>query len=131
MRKEVTEMKKLMVDILRSNDIDGHLQEDHAQVINRLYTDIQNTSYPTPNQVPPNINIPTPIVPFISPINTSTSVSEHEEIEEENLSLMGNEKELILKALEKYRGRRKNAAKELGISERTLYRKIKEYSIPL
>jgi transcriptional regulator with PAS, ATPase and Fis domain len=44
---------------------------------------------------------------------------------------MGNEKELILKALEKYRGRRKNAAKELGISERTLYRKIKEYSIPL
>jgi len=132
MRKEVTEMKKLMVDILRENKLDGPLHEDHAQVINRLYNDIQNTNvFPTPNPVSPNISTQSPLVPFISPINSNTSISEHEEVEEENLSLIGNEKELILKALEKYRGRRKNAAKELGISERTLYRKIKEYSIPL
>jgi len=132
MRKEVTEMKKLMVDILRNNNFEGHLQEDHAQVINRLYSDVQNTTvFPATNPTVTHNNVQAPLVPFISPINTSTSVSEHEEVEEENLSLMGNEKELILKALEKYRGRRKNAAKELGISERTLYRKIKEYSIPL
>jgi DNA-binding NtrC family response regulator len=49
---------------------------------------------------------------------------------EESLSLSNSEKELIKKALTKYRGRRKNAARELGISERTLYRKIKEYNIP-
>ncbi len=49
---------------------------------------------------------------------------------EESLSLANAEKELIKKALTKYRGRRKNAARELGISERTLYRKIKEYEIP-
>lgn len=49
---------------------------------------------------------------------------------EESLSLANSEKELIKKALTKYRGRRKNAARELGISERTLYRKIKEYNIP-
>jgi len=49
---------------------------------------------------------------------------------EESLSLENSERELIKKALEKYRGRRKNAARELGISERTLYRKIKEYNIP-
>ncbi|MEO5674583.1 MAG: sigma-54 dependent transcriptional regulator [Chitinophagales bacterium] len=49
---------------------------------------------------------------------------------EESLSLSNSEKELIKKALVKYRGRRKNAARELGISERTLYRKIKEYKIP-
>lgn len=132
MKKEVTEMKKLMVDILRNNNLDGHLQEDHAQVINRLYNDVQNTGvFPTQNPVSSRNSVQTPLVPFISTINSNTSVSEHEEIEEENLSLMGNEKELILKALEKYRGRRKNAAKELGFSERTLYRKIKEYSIPL
>jgi len=48
---------------------------------------------------------------------------------EESLSLEEKEKELIKKALEKHRGRRKNAAQELGISERTLYRKIKEYDL--
>ncbi|MCY7410315.1 MAG: sigma-54 dependent transcriptional regulator [Chitinophagales bacterium] len=49
---------------------------------------------------------------------------------EESLSLVEKEKELIGKALKKHRGRRRNAAKELGISERTLYRKIKDYNIP-
>jgi len=39
------------------------------------------------------------------------------------------EKEMIIKALQKYKGKRKNAASELGISERTLYRKIKQYDI--
>ena len=54
---------------------------------------------------------------------------EHTEVEE-TLSIQEKEKELIAKALVKHRNRRKGAAKELGISERTLYRKIKEYSIP-
>jgi DNA-binding NtrC family response regulator len=58
-------------------------------------------------------------------------VTEHEELEEQSLSLEDQEKDLIIKALEKYRGRRKQAAMELGISERTLYRKIKEYGINL
>ena len=47
----------------------------------------------------------------------------------ESLSLMQIEKEMIIKALDKYKGHRKEAAKELGISERTLYRKIKEYQL--
>jgi len=51
------------------------------------------------------------------------------EIVEDNLSIIDNEKDLIRKALCKYHGRRKDAAQELGISERTLYRKIKEYDI--
>jgi len=49
---------------------------------------------------------------------------------EESLSIADKEKELIIKALKKHKGRRKNAARELGISDRTLYRKIKEYNIP-
>ena len=52
------------------------------------------------------------------------------EVVEESLSLEEKEKELINKALIKHRGRRKGAAHELGISERTLYRKIKEYKMP-
>ena len=47
----------------------------------------------------------------------------------ENFSLSQVEKEMIIKALEKFKGHRKEAAKELGISERTLYRKIKEYEL--
>ena len=57
-----------------------------------------------------------------------TNISNHEE---ESLSLMQTEKDLIFKALERHKGKRKDAAKELGISERTLYRKINEYQIKL
>ena len=56
-------------------------------------------------------------------------VEAHEAHEEENLSLEDKEREMIRKALEKHRGRRKKAATELGISERTLYRKIKQYEL--
>jgi len=51
------------------------------------------------------------------------------EVVEENLSIESMEKDLISKALKKYKGRRKDAAEELGISERTLYRKIKQYEL--
>ncbi len=54
----------------------------------------------------------------------------HEVVEEESLSLADKEKEMIEKALKKHKGKRRNAASDLGISERTLYRKIKEYNIP-
>ena len=57
------------------------------------------------------------------------NIQDTEEILEESLSLEEKEKELIRKALDKHRGKRKYAAQELGISERTLYRKIKEYNI--
>jgi transcriptional regulator with PAS, ATPase and Fis domain len=60
---------------------------------------------------------------------TSQNIQDTEEIIEESLSLADKEVEMIKKALEKYNGKRKMAAGELGISERTLYRKIKEYGI--
>jgi DNA-binding NtrC family response regulator len=73
-----------------------------------------------------------------TPTQTSTTVEyqqypttpfqSHLEVEE-SLSLEEKEKELIQKALEKHRGKRKYAAQDLGISERTLYRKIKEYEL--
>lgn len=63
------------------------------------------------------------------PVVIETNAAQPIEVEE-SLSLAEKEKELIKKALVKHRGRRKNAARDLGISERTLYRKIKEYGIP-
>jgi DNA-binding NtrC family response regulator len=61
-------------------------------------------------------------------LNTNNGIHQHEEIEE-SLSIMDKEKELIIKALKKHRGKRKDASMDLGISERTLYRKLKEYDI--
>ncbi len=56
-------------------------------------------------------------------------IQDTQEITEESLSLADKEIEMIRKALEKHKGKRKHAAHELGISERTLYRKIKEFNI--
>jgi len=65
---------------------------------------------------------------FTHPIEAKPNFQEAIEVEE-SLSLEDKEKEMIKKALEKHRGKRKYAAQDLGISERTLYRKIKEYNI--
>jgi transcriptional regulator with PAS, ATPase and Fis domain len=91
----------------------------------------QETSKPHPTSINSNFyteDVDSNIRPIIL---TSEGRSEYEQTEviEENLSLESMEKDLIGKALKKHRGRRKDAAEELGISERTLYRKIKQYEI--
>jgi len=76
------------------------------------------------------------IQPITQPVMQSTQpvlmhddhIHQHEEVEE-SLNIMDKEKELIIKALKKHKGKRKDAALDLGISERTLYRKLKEYDI--
>ena len=65
---------------------------------------------------------------LIDPNRPNSNYDSAEEFEE-NLSLADNEKELIQKALKKHKNRRKDAASELGISERTLYRKIQLYDL--
>ncbi|MCD7937822.1 MAG: sigma-54 dependent transcriptional regulator [Tannerellaceae bacterium] len=67
--------------------------------------------------------------PYVHAHPIPTPIQEIEAVEEETLSLEEVEKEMIRKALEKHNGRRKNAAADLKISERTLYRKIKEYNL--
>jgi DNA-binding NtrC family response regulator len=62
------------------------------------------------------------------PVIMHNDIHEHVEVEE-SLNIMDKEKELIIKALKKHKGKRKDAAMDLGISERTLYRKLKEYDI--
>jgi DNA-binding NtrC family response regulator len=61
-------------------------------------------------------------------IYNAEEIHDHVEVEE-SLNIMDKEKELIEKALKKHKGKRKDAALDLGISERTLYRKLKEYNI--
>lgn len=125
MRKDVTELKKLVFQLLTSNVAGADVLQQHQD----LFQDIQ-TMKPT---IVDN-NRQTAIVPIND--NIIQIPNEHEtiedishETEEESLSLERKEKEMIVKALKQHNGKRKYAAEDLGISERTLYRKIKRYNL--
>ena len=87
-----------------------------------------NVSFPNPNYAPPSPSLDNGNNYRNEP-NGAIVLPEKQIEVEPSLSLMDNEKDLILKALKKHRGKRKDAAQDLGISERTLYRKIKEYNL--
>ncbi|NIG53990.1 sigma-54-dependent Fis family transcriptional regulator [Chitinophaga sp. Cy-1792] len=118
MKKDVTEVKKMFFDILQNPNVvhnhDYHPADNHVLHSYPATTDI------TPQA--PVMNNPQPI------IIQDNKIDHHEEVEE-TLSIADKEKELIVKALKKHKGKRKDAALDLGISERTLYRKLKEYNI--
>lgn len=125
MKNDLNELKKLVVELL-NNKGDIHLSSDQAAMVNRLYHDINITE---PRILPTvNINNDKIVHPTFDNTDDTEDIEISEEVEE-SLSLEDREKELIQKALDKHKGRRKHAADELGISERTLYRKIKEYGI--
>ena len=125
MKKDLTELKKLVIDLI-PNDGSIDLSKDQVNIVNRLYRDIE-----TPQVHPSRILPPAPVQESFEYDNEpqEDTFETHEEVEEESLSLEDREKELIKKALQKHKGKRKYAASELGISERTLYRKIKEYNL--
>ena len=126
MRNDITEMKRVIVDLMQNNNLSKH---EKSELITRLNNQDDNDFENIPGGIKSESNItisdnsyPTQLAPIAEPIQESIEI-------EESLSLEEREKELIKKALSKHNGRRKNAALELGISERTLYRKIKEYEI--
>ncbi len=126
MKKDLGELKKLVLELISQNG-DISLNTDQSAMVNRLYQEIN-----TPNSTLLLTNTlteknPEPVIQDYHR-NDTVDIEVHEEIEE-SLSLEDREKELIKKALEKHRGKRKYASEELGISERTLYRKIKEYNL--
>jgi len=110
MKADMNEMKKIVQD-LNLGRTSGYYQNDVTNDFS-LPNIVKSTN-------PTSINIAT----------KRQNITETEEVVDESLSLGDKEIELIRKALEKYNGKRKHAAKELGISERTLYRKIKEHNI--
>ncbi len=118
MKRDMTDLKKLVLDIMENNDTTT--SGDHAKIIRNLYNDEDGSYIPQEPKVPNHIHV--------KPIHKE-DIQDTEEFVEESLSLEDKEIELIKKALDKHNGKRKYAAQELGISERTLYRKIKEYDI--
>ncbi|MGB4204541.1 MAG: sigma-54 dependent transcriptional regulator [Bacteroidales bacterium] len=119
MRRDITELKKLVFEIMKTGGKPETWPKDFPQNLHKFIgeSDIYDHD-------PADMSIH-------HTYDTSSEPLAESEVLEESLSLEKRELELITKALEKHGGRRRSAAKELGISERTLYRKIKEYDIDL
>ncbi|SMC72740.1 sigma-54 interaction domain-containing protein [Pedobacter africanus] len=120
MKKDMVELKKLVAEIIQSGGNTSHIIADNPHYINQLYQDVDQT---LGNEATLTIKNP-----LQSPSGEYNYTQDAEEVEE-SLSLIDKESDLIKKALKKHKGKRKFAAQELGISERTLYRKIKELNL--
>ena len=121
MKKDVTELKKMFFEILQNpstiSSVSNAVEDSflHDLPLRKNQTEIVDSSV-----------IPSQSQPII--LNEHRDI-QHPIVVEESLNIMDMEKELIEKALKKHKGKRKDASSDLGISERTLYRKLKEYDI--
>ena len=119
MRKDVTELKRMFFEVLQN-----------PAVVNQnpgFMADLKELQSVEPQQAQVPVLYNNAHAPA-QPVVVHNDIHEHEEVDE-SLNIMDKEKELIIKALKKHKGKRKDAAMDLGISERTLYRKLKEYNI--
>lgn len=136
MKGDLNDLKKLTMELLKNND-SQKVQKDNENLIRKIYgeEDDEDQDLDMDSQEEPTMNVlhlPEPKKTEAPYARDSYEDKYHfaEEIEEEEtLSLQEKEVELIKKSLERNRGKRKAAAAELGISERTLYRKIKQYDL--
>ena len=132
MKKDVNELKKMFFEILQNPSIAGQTGNfTRETIMNELKEDLVPTNIQhnnNPVQGNQSNHMPSVQITSHQPLIIDNDVQSHFEVDE-SLNIMDKEKELILKALKKHRGRRKDASTDLGISERTLYRKIKEYDI--
>ena len=113
MKKDLTELKSVVGGMMHGTDLNNVAPA--AIYNNPVFTEPSKIMHPHTG---------------VGKVQTEPlNIEVHEELEQESLSIADKEKELIQKAIEKYNGKRKYAARELGISERTLYRKLNEYHL--
>jgi len=117
MRNDINDLKKLTLDLIKNGNLE-EVQEEHQQLIEKMYE----------NKEKQENNVEVLKIPQNSSAEKDYDFIETIE-EDESLSLQDKEIEMIKRSLEKNSNKRKLAAKELGISERTLYRKIKQYDL--
>jgi transcriptional regulator with PAS, ATPase and Fis domain len=118
MRRDINDLKKMILDVAGPEAFGAQMSNGASSNLDQLYRDME-TVQPEPGHA---------IVHQPQPLDTDEPFTPSFVLEE-SLSLQQKEMDMIKRALEKYAGKRRNAARELGISERTLYRKIKEYGI--
>jgi DNA-binding NtrC family response regulator len=132
MKRDVTELKRLFLELVQNPNAVKSANINFAENMNG--NELQPKEYPTPvlaasqsNSLPFVIQQPAQSNGIHTHANTN-EIHHHEEVEQ-SLNIMDMEKDLIVRALKKHKGKRKDASSDLGISERTLYRKLKEYDI--
>ena len=118
MRSDMNELKKYVRENMQKNSEDGEMHQTSSHVMPKFVHDVE-----------PILADEKPMRKYDIHRDPGEDIQDTQEITEESLSLADKEIEMIRKALEKHKGKRKYAANELGISERTLYRKIKEFNI--
>lgn len=134
MKRDVNDLKKLTLELMKSGNA-AKVKEENSSLINKIYSgeteaEEELASIIEDENNGEQANVEVFSIPEHATEQRSDKYEYAEDIEEEeNLSLQQKELELIKKSLEKYGGKRKDAAEELGISERTLYRKIKQYDL--
>lgn len=130
LKGDVTDLKKLVLEMARTNNIDTS-DAENSRILTQIIKDVNTNDRQLPPATVGSVSNTDDIKNDYQPVPYTPEPEQfqHHEVVEESLSLEEKEKELISKALEKYNGKRKMAASELGISERTLYRKIKEYDL--
>ncbi|HSK13841.1 MAG TPA: sigma-54 dependent transcriptional regulator [Phnomibacter sp.] len=131
LKKDMNEMKRMFLELVNSpGHVPSGIFADDLTKQERPAVGDQQILHPASSMVasaPPASN-PIIVQPGAKSVHNNDTFDQHEEVEE-SLNIMDMEKDLIIKALKKHRNKRKDAALDLGISERTLYRKLKEYDI--
>lgn len=121
MKRDLVDLKKIVVDLVENDaGMNQDFRQDNVQIIKKFYQEVN----PSSNEEPVIKIQPADKNGFLE-IGTDVQA----EVTDQSLSLQQIEIDMIKKALKKHQGKRKYAAQELGISERTLYRKINEYNI--
>lgn len=133
MRRDMNDLKKLTMELMEAGNI-SKVREEQSSLINKLYSNPGTMDRDLATFAESSVDDTEQEIELIGvPERRESQENSYdyaEEVEEEeNLSLQEKELELIKKALEKHNDKRKEAAEELGISERTLYRKIKQYNL--
>ncbi|HAL65092.1 MAG TPA: sigma-54-dependent Fis family transcriptional regulator [Bacteroidales bacterium] len=122
MKNDLNDLKRLLYEIINQNAFASEIKPNSTPTINKLVKDFKEDS----KFLPPTVSVED--IHYEMPAKNEETLVEPEVIDD-SLSLQKKEIELIKRALAKHKGKRKGAAAELGISERTLYRKIKEFNL--
>jgi transcriptional regulator with PAS, ATPase and Fis domain len=129
MKSDLNDLKKLTMELMKKGN-SKEVEKEHKSLIDKIYGSNDETEYEDAIDEPEVLSIQEHTKIPQETLNNTDKYHFAEEIEEEEtLSLHDKELELIKKSLERHSGKRKLAAEELGISERTLYRKIKQYDL--